>query len=388
MAKPLTPQHNANFPADSVGLVAPLLYHFDELLLLESGKTLKQYDLLVETYGVLNAEKSNAVLICHALSGDHHAAGYHHADDDKPGWWDNAIGPNKPIDTNKFFVVSLNNLGSCRGSSGPSSISPETGKPFGPDFPIVTVKDWVISQERLMRRLDIPRWAAVIGGSLGGMQALQWAITFPDKLRHAIVIAAAARLTAQNIAFNEIARAAILADPDFHAGRYYDHNTIPAGGLRLARMLGHVTYQSDDLMRDKFGRALRTGKFSYSYGAEFEVENYLHYQGQAFVDRFDANSYLLMTKTLDYFDPAREFDNSLTLAMQRVQCQFLVMSFSTDWRFSPARSREIVKALLDSDKDVSYAEIPAIHGHDAFLLKDPQYLRLFAAYLNQVAAGH
>lgn len=374
-------------PADSIGLVTPELLSFSEPITLESGKTLDNYDLMVETYGTLNAEKSNAVLICHALSGDHHAAGYHNPDDRKPGWWENAIGPGKPIDTNRFFVVSLNNLGGCRGSTGPTSINPETGQLFGQDFPIVTVKDWVISQYRLMQRLQIPQWAAVIGGSLGGMQALQWAIDFPDKLQHALVIAAAPKLTAQNIAFNEIARAAILSDPNFHAGRFYEHGVVPATGLQLARMLGHITYQSDDSMGDKFGRELREGELKYSYGVEFQVESYLHYQGQSFVDRFDANTYLLMTKALDYFDPAAEYNNDLAQALTRAQCKFLVVSFTTDWRFSPARSKEIVRALMEAKRDVSYAEIEAIQGHDAFLIKNPQYMKILHNYLDQVACN-
>lgn len=358
---------------------------FNEPLTLECGKTLDQYDLMVETYGELNKSKNNAVLICHALSGDHHAAGYHTPEDKKPGWWETAIGPNKPIDTNRFFVVSLNNLGGCRGSTGPTSVNPATNNPYGQDFPITTVKDWVLSQYRLMERYQITQWAAVIGGSLGGMQALQWALDYPDKLRHALVIAAAPKLTAQNIAFNEIARAAILSDPDFRDGRFYEYNTRPAVGLRLARMLGHITYQSDDSMGDKFGRELREGKLKFSYGVEFQVESYLHYQGQSFVDRFDANTYLLMTKALDYFDPAAEYEDNLSLALRRALCKFLVVSFTSDWRFSPARSKEIVRALLDAGRDVSYAEIEAKQGHDAFLMPIPQYMRIFGSYLNKVA---
>jgi homoserine O-acetyltransferase len=372
-------------PSDSVGIVTPKLLHFDQPLKLECGKTLSGYDLLVETYGELNRNKTNAILICHALSGDHHAAGYHSETDKKPGWWDSAIGPGKPIDTDRFHVVSLNNLGGCSGSSGPNTVNPATGKLYGQDFPIVTVKDWVNSQVRLMERLNIGQWAAVIGGSLGGMQAMQWAIDYPDKLRHALVIAAASKLTAQNIAFNEIARASILTDPDFHDGRYFDFGVVPERGLRLARMLGHITYQSDDSMGGKFGRELREGRFKYGYDIEFQIESYLHYQGRSFVDRFDANTYLLMTKALDYFDPSQEYDNDLSKALKRCLCRFLVISFTTDWRFSPARSREIVKAMLDADCDVSYAEIEAIHGHDAFLLRQPQYMLIFDGYLKRVA---
>ncbi len=372
-----------DFPADSVGLVRPSTVHFTEPLALQSGKVLPEYDIIMETYGTLNTDCSNAVLICHALSGDHHAAGYHEGQS-KPGWWENAIGPGKPIDTNKFFVVSINNLGGCSGSTGPASINPATNKPYGQDFPIVTVKDWVNCQHRLMQHLNIPQWAAVIGGSLGGMQTLQWSIDYPDKLQHALIIAAAPKVNAQNIAFNEIARAAILSDPEFHNGRYYEHNVVPARGLRLARMLAHITYQSDDSMGDKFGRELREDKFNYSYEVEFQVESYLHHQGQSFVDRFDANTYLLMTKALDYFDPAANYQNNLAKALRQSSCQFLVISFTTDWRFSPARSREIVKALLDADRDVSYAEIEAQQGHDAFLLKNPQYIAVLSNYLKRI----
>ena len=373
-------------PPDSVGLVTPQTLAFDEPLTLDSGKTLPRYELVIETYGTLNADRSNAVLICHALSGDHHAAGYHSMEDRKPGWWDAAIGPGKPIDTNKFFVVCLNNLGGCRGSTGPTTVNPETGRVYGPDFPIVTVADWVRSQERLMRRLGISQWAAVVGGSLGGMQVMQWAISFPNLLRHAVVIAAAPKLSAQNIAFNEVARQAIFADPDFHDGHYLEHDTLPRKGLMLARMLGHITYLSDDAMRAKFGRELRAGKINFGFDVEFQVESYLRYQGASFVDRFDANTYLLMTKALDYFDPAAEFEHDLSRAFAGTAAEFLVVSFTTDWRFSPARSREIVKALLDADKRVTYAEIESSHGHDAFLVPIPDYMNVFRAYMGRVSA--
>ncbi len=374
-------------PADSVGLVTPHKLVFDEPLALDCGRTLPAYELVYETYGELNAERTNAVLICHALSGDHHAAGYHRLDDRKPGWWETCIGPGKPIDTNHFHVVCLNNLGGCKGSTGPMSINPETGKPYGPDFPIVTVRDWVRSQARLAERLGIERWAAVIGGSLGGMQALQWAIDFPERLRHAVVIAAAPKLSAQNIGFNEVARQAIMSDPDFHDGRYYEHGTLPRRGLALARMLGHITYLSDEAMRAKFGRELREGKLNFGFDVEFQVESYLRYQGQSFVEKFDANTYLLMTKALDYFDPAADYDNDLARALARARAEFMVMSFTSDWRFAPSRSREIVKALVDSRKAVSYAEIEAHHGHDAFLMPIPDYLATFAAYMTRVREG-
>lgn len=374
------------FPSDSVGLVEPQRIAFDEPLPLDCGRPLEHYELVYETYGELDAEASNAVLVCHALSGDHHAAGYHSHEDHKPGWWEACIGPGKPIDTRRFFVVSPNNIGSCMGSTGPNTINPATGRPYGPEFPIVTCGDWTRAQERLMRRLGIRQWAAVVGPSLGGMQVLQWAIDFPAAVRHAIVIAAAPKLSAQNIAFNEIARQAITSDPEFHDGRFYDHDVIPRRGLMLARMLGHVTYLSDDAMRAKFGRELRAGQLSYSFDSEFQVESYLRYQGQQFVDRFDANTYLLMTKSLDYFDPAGRANDDLATALEPALARFLVLSFTSDWRFPPQRSREIVKALLDRHKRVTYAEIEAEHGHDAFLMPIPQYLGVFGAYMERVAA--
>ena len=374
-------------PADSVGLVEPQKLAFDTPLALDCGRSLPGYELIYETYGKLNADASNAILICHALSGDHHAAGYHSMDDRKPGWWESCIGPGKPIDTNHFFVVSPNNLGGCKGSTGPMSINPEKNKPYGPDFPIVTVKDWVRSQARLADALGIEQWAAVIGGSLGGMQAMQWAIDFPQRLRYCVVIAAAPKLSAQNIGFNEVARQAIMSDPEFHQGHYYEHNVIPRRGLMLARMLGHITYLSDESMRSKFGRDLREGKLNFGFDVDFQVESYLRYQGQSFVEKFDANTYLLMTKALDYFDPDADYDNDLARALKQAEAQFLVVSFTSDWRFAPKRSREIVKALLDSQKDVSYAEIEAHHGHDAFLIPIPDYLEVFNTYMTRLKVG-
>lgn len=373
-------------PNDSVGLVTPQIHHFDQPLTLRSGRVLPSYDLVYETYGELNADKSNAVLICHALSGDHHAAGYHSMDDNKPGWWDSAIGPGKAIDTNHFFVVALNNLGGCSGSSGPISINPASGKPWGPEFPIVAVRDWVTSQARLADVLGIQQWAAVVGGSLGGMQVLRWSIQYPERLRHAVVIASAPKLSAQNIAFNEVARQAIAKDPEFHDGNYLEHNTLPKTGLMQARMLGHLTYLSDDAMKQKFGRELKEGKLNYSFAPEFQVESYLHYQGEKFSTRFDANTYMLMTKALDYFDPAADYDNDLVQCLSHARCEFLVLSFTTDWRFSPERSQEIVDALIHADKNVSYACIESDNGHDAFLLPIPRYLDIFSAYMQRVAA--
>jgi len=373
----------------SVGVVTPCAVEISQPLTLDCGRTLAQHTLMVETYGRLNAARSNAVLICHALSGDHHAAGVYSDDDRKPGWWDSAIGPGKPIDTNRFFVVALNNLGGCRGSTGPITINPDTGAAWGPDFPIITVRDWVRSQALLADALGIACWAAVVGGSLGGMQVMQWAIDAPARLRHAIVIAAAPRASAQNIAFNEIARQAIISDPDFHAGRYAALGIKPSRGLKLARMLGHITYLSDDAMRARFGRLLRgggDGGFAFNYEVEFEVESYLRYQGQSFVDRFDANTYLLMTKAIDYFDPAREYGDDLARAFAQAQAKFLVIAFDADWRFAPSRSREIVNALVVADRDVSYAVIDSPLGHDDFLMPLPEYHQVLRGYLQRVAS--
>ncbi|AYF89082.1 homoserine O-acetyltransferase [Pseudomonas sp. JS3066] len=373
-------------PADSVGLVSPQVQHFSEPLALACGRSLANYELVYETYGELNADHSNAVLICHALSGHHHAAGYHSMEDRKPGWWDSCIGPGKPIDTLKFFVVSLNNLGGCNGSTGPSSINPATGTPFGADFPVMTVEDWVHSQARLADTLGIQQWAAVVGGSLGGMQALQWTISYPDRVRHCLAIASAPKLSAQNIAFNEVARQAILTDPDFHGGHFQDQGVIPKRGLMLARMVGHITYLSDDAMGEKFGRGLKSEKLNYDFhSVEFQVESYLRYQGEEFSGRFDANTYLLMTKALDYFDPAGPHDGDLARTLAGAKADFCVMSFTTDWRFSPARSREIVDALIAARKNVNYLEIDAPQGHDAFLMPIPRYLQAFSSYMKRIA---
>ncbi|PKO92679.1 MAG: homoserine O-acetyltransferase [Betaproteobacteria bacterium HGW-Betaproteobacteria-1] len=371
----------------SVGIVTARTAHFSEPLKLKSGEVLPAYDLTYETYGTLNADKSNAVLICHALSGNHHVAGKYAETDKYPGWWDNLIGPGRPLDTNKFFVIGLNNLGGCHGSSGPSSINPASGKPWGADFPVFTVEDWVESQARLADYLGIYQLAAVIGGSLGGMQALQWTMSYPDRVRHALVIASAPNLTAQNMAFNEVARQAIMTDPEFYDGHYYEHNTVPRRGLRIARMLGHITYLSDDAMGAKFGRKLRDGEIKYGFGVEFEMESYLRYQGDKFAGEFDANTYLRMTRALDYFDPALEHGGNLSTALANVKARFLVVSFTSDWRFSPARSREIMKALLDNECSVSYAEVTAAHGHDAFLMPDPHYHNILRNYLQNIETG-
>ncbi|MBZ4200559.1 MAG: homoserine O-acetyltransferase [Methylotenera sp.] len=368
---------------NSVGIVAAQTAHFAQPLTLKSGAVLPQFDLVYETYGSLNADKSNAVLICHALSGTHHVAGKYSADDKYPGWWDNLIGPNKPLDTNKFFVIGVNNLGGCHGSTGSASTNPATGQPWGAQFPVVTVEDWVASQAMLADYLGIKQLAAVVGGSLGGMQAMQWTLAYPERVCHALVIASAPNLTAQNMAFNEVARQAIITDPEFHGGDYYAHGVVPRRGLRIARMLGHITYLSDDAMGAKFGRKLKDG-IHYSFDAEFEMESYLRYQGDKFAGEFDANTYLRMTRALDYYDPALSFNNDLSLAFKQVKAAFLVVSFTSDWRFSPARSREIVKALLDNERTVSYAEVTAAHGHDAFLMPDAHYHEILRTYLNKV----
>jgi len=372
-------------PADSVGVVTPQQQIFDEPVKLLCGRTLPRIELMYETYGRLNAARSNAVLICHALSGHHHAAGLHAADD-RPGWWDSAIGPGKPIDTNLFYVVSLNNLGGCHGSTGPRSINPETGRAFGPDFPMVTVRDWVATQAMLADALGIDRWAAVIGGSLGGMQAMQWSIDYPQRVAHAVLIAAASRLSAQNIAFNEIARQAIVSDPDFDGGRYLDAAHNPARGLMVARMIGHVTYLSDDGLRDKFGREIKSGDLATASDVQFQVESYLHHQGRSFSQYFDANTYLLMTRALDQFDPARDFGDDLVAALRTAQSDFLVIAFTSDWRFSPSRSKEIVDALIAARRNVVSAVVDTPHGHDAFLLPVPRYFKILRSYMLHVAA--
>ncbi len=370
----------------SVGIVTPQAFQFDEPLALQNGTSIAAYTLMVETYGQLNADKSNAVLICHALNASHHVAGVYADQPKNVGWWDNMVGPGKPVDTNKFFVIGVNNLGSCFGSTGPMHTNPATGKPYGADFPVVTVEDWVNAQARLAERMGITQFAAVMGGSLGGMQALAWSILYPDRLRHCVVVASTPKLSAQNIAFNDVARQAILTDPDFHGGDFYAHNVVPRRGLRVARMIGHITYLSDDDMAEKFGRDLKAGDYQFGYGVDFEIESYLRYQGDKFSDYFDANTYLLITKALDYFDPARHTGGDLAKALAHTKAKFLLASFTTDWRFSPERSREIVKALVSNKRTVSYAEIDAPHGHDAFLLDDPRYLNLIAAYYQRIDA--
>lgn len=379
-----TSSHHLMQDTKSVGVVTPQYVHIERPLQLKSGATLDRYHLVYETYGQLNAAKSNAILICHALSGNHHIAGVYADKEKSHGWWDNMVGPGKPVDTDRFFVIGVNNLGGCHGSTGPTSIDSKTGKPYGASFPVVTVEDWVEAQEKLSQHLGIEQFAAIMGGSLGGMQAMQWTLDYPEKVRHALVIAAAANLTAQNIAFNDVARQAILTDQEFYGGNYYAFETLPRRGLRLARMLGHITYLSDDSMAAKFGRSLKRSELSFGYDVEFEIESYLRYQGDKFADLFDANSYLLMTKALDYFNPAYAYNGDLSAAFRGVKANFLVMSFTSDWRFSPERSREIVKALLDNNLNVSYAEIDSNQGHDSFLMENRYYHELVRAYLNNI----
>jgi homoserine O-acetyltransferase len=368
----------------SVGIVSPQTHQFIEPLQLQSGASISDYTLMFETYGQLNATMSNAVLVCHALNASHHVAGIYADEPNNVGWWDNMIGPGKPLDTNHFFVIGINNLGSCFGSTGPMHVNPVTRKVYGADFPILTVEDWVNAQARLADVLGITQFAAVMGGSLGGMQALTWSILYPDRLRHCVVIASTAKLSAQNIAFNDVARQAIISDPEFHGGDYYAHSVVPKNGLKVARMVGHITYLSNDDMADKFGRDLRQDDYHFGFGIDFEIESYLRYQGDKFSAYFDANTYLLNTKALDYFDPARQFGGDLTQALAKTQAQFLVISFTTDWRFSPECSREIVRSLVSNKRRVTYAEIDAPHGHDAFLLDDTRYLNLVRAYFNRI----
>ncbi len=368
----------------SIGNVTPKSMHFASPLALQSGASLADYTLVYETYGQLNADCSNAVLVCHALNASHHVAGTYEGQPRSTGWWDNMVGPGKALDTDRFFVIGVNNLGSCFGSTGPMHNNPATGKPYGAAFPVVTVEDWVHAQARLADELGIRQFAAVMGGSLGGMQATAWSVLYPERVRHCLVIASTPKLSAQNIAFNDVARQAILTDPDYHAGDFYAHGVVPKNGLRVARMIGHITYLSDDDMAEKFGRDLRGKDYQFGYGIDFEIESYLRYQGDKFSEYFDANTYLLITKALDYFDPARAFGGDLTAALANTQAEFLLVSFSTDWRFAPERSREMVRALVKNNRKVSYAEIDAPHGHDAFLLDDARYMAVVRTYYDRV----
>jgi homoserine O-acetyltransferase len=369
---------------NSIGIVKPKIFKCADPIKLSCGMTLDNYELIYETYGKLNKNKDNAVLVCHALSGNQHVAGRHKKTDKHPGWWDSLVGPGKPLNTNKFFVIGVNNLGGNEGSTGPKSINPKTKKVWGSSFPIITVEDWVKTQKTLINYLGIQRLSSVIGGSLGGMQALEWNLQFPNEVKNTIIIAAAPNLTAQNIAFNEVARQSIITDPDFQKGNFYTKKNKPKRGLRVARMLGHITYLSNDAMKSKFGRKKKNKDFQYNFNTEFEIESYLNYQGDKFAQEFDANTYIRMTKALDYYDPTKQNKKKLSAVFKKIKSKFLVISFTSDWRFSPARSKEIVKSLLDNNINVSYAEISAESGHDAFLMSDDHYHEILNSFFKNI----
>lgn len=369
---------------NSVGIVKPKIFKCADPIKLSCGMALDNYELIYETYGKLNKNKDNAVLVCHALSGNQHVAGRHKKTDKHPGWWDSLVGPGKPLNTNKFFVIGINNLGGNEGSTGPKSINPKTKKVWGSSFPIITVEDWVKTQKTLINYLGIQRLSSVIGGSLGGMQALEWNLQFPNEVKNTIIIAAAPNLTAQNIAFNEVARQSIITDPDFQKGNFYTKKNKPKRGLRVARMLGHITYLSNDAMKSKFGRKKKNKDFQYNFNTEFEIESYLNYQGDKFAKEFDANTYIRMTKALDYYDPTKQNKKKLSAVFKKIKSKFLVISFTSDWRFSPARSKEIVKSLLDNNINVSYAEISAESGHDAFLMSDDHYHEILNSFFKNI----
>jgi homoserine O-acetyltransferase len=371
----------------SVGLVRKQFYTFGEPpreMELASGAKLGPITLAYETYGRLNRDKSNAILILHALSGDSHAAGKYAESDKNPGWWDNTIGPGKAFDTDKYFVICSNVIGGCQGSTGPASINPATGKEYGLSFPMITVHDMVRAQIHLIDHLGIDKLLAVTGGSMGGMQALRWAVSYPDRVIAAIPIATTSKLSPQGIAFNEVGRVAIMADPNFNDGDYYGR-TVPREGLALARMIGHITYLSDDSMHEKFGRKLRGKKsFGYNFNVDFEVESYLRYKGDTFVQRFDANSYLYITKAIDYFDLSLP-EGSLVKAVEGTKAKFLIISFKSDWLYPPYQAREIVKALMINGVDVTYCEIDSRYGHDAFLLDEGEMSKMITNFLANVA---
>ena len=369
---------------NSIGIVKPKIFKCADPIKLSCGMTLDNYELIYETYGKLNKNKDNAVLVCHALSGNQHVAGRHKKTDKHPGWWDSLVGPGKPLNTNKFFVIGINNLGGNEGSTGPKSINPKTKKVWGSSFPIITVEDWVKTQKTLINYLGIQRLSSVIGGSLGGMQALEWNLQFPNEVKNTIIIAAAPNLTAQNIAFNEVARQSIITDPDFQKGNFYTKKNKPKRGLRVARMLGHITYLSNDAMKSKFGRKKKNKDFQYNFNTEFEIESYLNYQGDKFAQEFDANTYIRMTKALDYYDPTKQNKKKLSAVFKKIKSKFLVISFTSDWRFSPSRSKEIVKSLLDNNINVSYAEISAESGHDAFLMSDDHYHEILNSFFKNI----
>jgi len=366
----------------SVGLVTTHHYTFAQEgpgLLLESGQALGPITLAYETYGTLNKNKSNAVLILHALSGDAHAAGYH-KDDSKPGWWEDMIGPGKAFDTGKYFVICSNVVGGCKGSTGPASIDPKTGKPYGIDFPMITIADMVNAQKHLIQHLGIKKLLSVAGGSMGGMQALQWVASYPDMIASAIPIATALQHSPQQIAFGEVGRQAVMADPDWKRGSYYESGEPPKRGLAVARMIGHITYMSDQSMEEKFSRRLKENVYSFSFGTDFEVESYLRYRGDNFVKRFDANSYLYITKAMDYFDLSGD---KFIQPGRAINTRFLVVAFESDWLYPSYQSREIVSQLKKNGVDVTFCEIDSTYGHDAFLLEIEDETRLISHFLEK-----
>ncbi len=371
--------------SQSVGTVSTEYFTFarDEKLILESGRSLSPVTLAYETYGKLAAGKDNAILVCHALSADAHAAGFHEGESE-PGWWESMIGPGKAFDTDKYFVICSNVLGGCKGSTGPSSINPETGRPYALDFPVITIADMVSAQKRLVDSLGIGRLLSVAGGSMGGMQALQWVASFPEKVKSAVTIATALKHSPQQIAFDEVVRQSIMADPEWRGGDYYEHGQ-PERGLAVSRMIGHITFMSEHSMEEKFSRKLRNGKYSYDFAADFEVENYLRYRGDKFVKRFDANSYLYITKAMDYFDLS---GGRLIPCMKEIDTRFLVISFKSDWLYPSYQSQEIVRRLKRSYVDTTYCELPSTYGHDAFLVDVGEQQELVRYFLDKTYNGY
>ncbi len=374
----MKPEHFQN----SVGKVSPQDFTFNEGLKLQCGQLLAPITLRYETYGTLSPDADNAILIEHALSGDAHVAGYYSESDEKPGWWDTMVGPGKTFDTNKYFIVCSNVIGGCSGSTGPGSMNPATGRRYGMDFPFVTIADMVHAQKKLMDHLGIRKWLCVAGGSMGGMQVLRWALLYPDCMESIIPIATTSRISAQSIAFNWVGREAIMSDPEWNGGHYTDQ---PDRGLAIARMLAHITYLSEESMRRKFGRKLQSAKdYSFDFDKDFSVESYLEHQGMRFVDRFDANAYLYITRAIDYFDVADKSNGDLAKGLLPIQCKTLVVSFSSDWLFPPEQSREMVRGMLKNGLDVTYCNIKSSYGHDAFLLEDDTLGRLISNFLANV----
>ena len=364
-----------------------LLLNSPEALTLESGQPFGPLNIRYECYGILNRDKSNAILLTHAFSGDAHAAGYYSAEDRKPGWWDSMVGPGKAFDTERYFVICSNVLGGCMGTTGPGSINPQTGKPHALDFPVITVQDMVKTQKLLVEDMGITQLLAVAGGSMGGMQVLEWSIAYPEMLRTAIVIATTGKLSTQGIAFNAVGRNAIMSDPHWHKGAYYETGNIPRQGLSIARMIGHITYLSDESMRQKFGRRLQAREdFNFDFADQFQVESYLEYQGDRFVERFDANSYIYLSKAVDYYDFASRY-GSVDESVSRALCSFLVISYSSDWLFPPSQVKELVYAMMKHGKDVSYTELDSPYGHDSFLLETDRQEIIISSFLQSALEG-